>query len=1303
MFCLKSIYKHILICCAVIAAFSGVSASEVRHIALREGLSSRQVYDLDEDKDGYVWMYTNSGLERYDGYRFRHYSLDPSEESNDHIAWATTMKTTDDGGVWIASKSGSVYHYNKVYDRFERRYRFDDPAVTVYNFDYIGGDSLFVAANDGIYLCVPETSPVKVGMDGVFVTALTVDDSGLLYAGTDNGVYIVDPASGFEAKKIPGTEGVYVKSLAIASDRLYVGPFSSSPFAVSLSDRRIHRLPFHVPPIPVNAITNLGADTLLLGVDGAGVYMIDSRDGHLLRHYRDGDGTEYELSGSTVSDVMVDHDGGIWISTSHNGVNYIPAYTENVTVLNPVRGNSQSLLSNHVNVVFEDSKGERWFGTDKGVSRYNPATGRWTHYLEKNDYSANVILSINEDSDGNIWIGSYGEGASKIDRNTGKVTALPAREPGTDRGVDTRYLFTSYNDKDGNVWLGGINGLLTRYNPKSDSYSYSDEDCISLITYDNEGGLLFSGNRGVGIYDKANDSITWVNKFDSITIRYPVRSLFPDSDSETLWIGTTGEGLIRYNRSTKEARRFTSADGLSSNTIYAVLRDSKGTIWVSTESDLYRYNPEAETFRRFTSFFGTDQLAFNPGGAVMSNGDMILPSPDGCIMFNPTSDLQPLKHERLKFTNILLNGRNVEPGIPGSPLDQNIDLTGALSLDHSYNNIAIDFAVINIESPRRIDYEYMLEGYDKAFRKSDASLQARYSGLEPGKYNFKVRAIDLYSDQVIDERVLPVTIRQPWWLSVWAKILYVLITGGVLVLAVSYVRNRQRERHIERHIRTLATIAHDIRTPMSMIRTPLMQVEQESGLSDSGHRNLTIAKTGIDKTLKMLGDMIDMPSGLSNTERLAVDSCDIRQFLKVKCEEFMPLAIFKGLELNCSVDDNVPQRLPIDYDKLSHVVDNLLSNAIKYTFEGSVTIGARLDGSKKWVLSVADTGTGIPKGESRRIFKNRHRGAEALNRQIPGTGLGLVVTRRMVLQQKGKIAFESEPGKGTVFRVTLPTEYAERYYSASHTEAIKQEMDNETGVETAKSGRPRIYVVDDDDDIRNYLVSSLSDDYDVEDSSDSVGMLERIRTESPDLVIADVMMPRLRGDELCRMIKTDIATSHIPVILLSGLTAREDVVSGLESHADDYVVKPFDIVLLKARIRNIIKNRRQLSQRMLQQDCKPEEVDFSSELDRQFMTSVMDAVNETISDSEFSVGDLCARLGMSRTSVYNKIRSITGQSVNEYIRIVRLNRAKELLGTGQYNVSEVAYMVGFSDPKYFSTCFKKQFGISPSKYYQNPQ
>lgn len=1270
----------------------GALRADVKHINVSDGLSSRQVYEVEEDADGFIWIYTNHGMDRFDGHAMKHYPLTDSEEANDHILSATSMRRSREGEVWVALKSGVIYRYDRRLDAFVKAVVFD-PAdqLRLYNFIFDTDGSVLICSDNGVWRSSGGSAPQPLALQGVFTDAICSDGSGGFYVGSDKGVYHL---RGNEAEPVKGTGNIYVKSLEVAGGKLFIGSFDRGVSVFDPARQSLSRLPFDIPPIPVNAMHRWSGDSLLIGVDGAGVFLVDSRNGRLLHHYRDDVPGSEVLSGNTITDVLVDRNDGLWISTSHNGLNYLPPYSQSVKHIRSRPGKDPSLSSDNVNVIYQDTDGDYWIGTDKGVCYYNPSTGAWREYLQSEGYNATVVLAISSDPQGRIWVGTYGDGVSIIDKRTARVERF-APEGWT----PVSYVFAIHPDRRGHVWIGGIDGLLTRFDPASGSLSQYDADCLADMLTDTDGSLLIGGNKGVGRYIESADSIEWKMRFDTVAIRNqaPVRSLSLGPDG-ALWISTTGDGLIRYDRATDTARRYTTADGFDSNTIYAAIPDRSGYMWITTETDLYRLDPTTGRLSRFTHYLGLERGAFNPGAAIMAaDGKVMLGVADGWVFFDPAEASGDTAEGSILLTDFRLHDRSVAAGIPGSPLECNINLTDILRLSSSQNSIEFGFAVIDYTSPQRATFEYMLENYDKVFTSAGYNHSVRYNDLPPGRYTLRLRAIDSYNGTLIAERSLPVIIAPPAWQSWWAKLLYTLVGLALVYLAIRYFRMKSNEKRIESQIESFAAMAHDIRTPMSLIKDPLQSIEADSSLSDSSRSNLSQVRTGIDRTMGLLSQMLELRH--NNRRNLALSRCDIREYIDMKVEDFRMLAVFKGLTIECRVSDDMPQHVFVDTDILDHILDNLISNAIKYTSEGSVTISARRLRFWRWQISVADTGIGISKADARHIFHRRHRSAGAASRDGAGMGMGLLITRRLVAALHGAISFESEPGRGSVFSVALPLRYGRQLFkSPKAIVAPGLRHDRQSAAEPVEAdGRSNIFIVEDDPDMLAYLCDRLSPEYNVTPFADPMQVLEKARTDSPDLIITDVMMPRLRGDELCRLIKNDIDTSHIPVLLLTGLAGREDILSGFESNADDYIVKPFDVIVLKARIRNIIKSRRQLGRRVLAEDGEPAKEDFTSELDREFMTKVMDSINSRMADSDFAVPDLCADLGMSRSTVYNKIKSLSGQSVNEFIRIMRLNRAKELLATRRYNISEVAYMVGFSDPKYFSTCFKKQFGISPSK------
>ncbi|MDE6332508.1 MAG: hypothetical protein K2L80_07885, partial [Muribaculaceae bacterium] len=632
---------------------------------------------------------------------------------NDHIQSATSMHAAGDGSLIVAVKSGAIYRYDRTLDNFCKLYDFAGRDCLLYNFMVLPDNRLAVCTSNGLYLCGKEGRIEKLALDGKFVRAVCADGKGGFYAGTDHGAYHVEACGdGFRSSFIKGTEGVNVRSIIMAGGSLYIGSFSRGLMVMDPSDGRVRRLSGYIPNLPVNVLVKCGDDSLLAGVDGAGVFHINTADGSLLRHYRDGDSGETDLSGNTVTDVHIDSHNGLWIATSHNGVNYIPSTSHTVTLVKSHAGREESLVSDYVNVAFEDIEGNLWFGTDKGVSRYDPKSKRWWRYLQRSDYVASVVLSIGEDSRGRILVGTYGDGLSVIDKHSGEVSRLPLLAPGSAQGVGTDYVFVGCGTPDGYIWTGGINGPMTRYDIAGNSYSHYDVDCIAATAVDNGGTILFGGNKGIGRYDREHDRFSWTSDFDSIRIHYPVRAVAVDTMADVLWVGTQGEGLVRYDRRLRQARRYTKADGLSGNTIYGLVLDHDGNLWVCTETDLYRIDGADGRLARFTYYLDSDRGVFNAGGlGITRSGQIMLGSAEGCYIFSPPGKRDCEITCDVHFTDFIMNDRSVVPGENGSPLKMNIDLCDRIELKHNQNSFGIGFAAIDFANPQRNGFEYELQGY----------------------------------------------------------------------------------------------------------------------------------------------------------------------------------------------------------------------------------------------------------------------------------------------------------------------------------------------------------------------------------------------------------------------------------------------------------------------------------------------------------------------------------------------------------------------------------------------------------------
>ena len=860
----------------------------------------------------------------------------------------------------------------------------------------------------------------------------------------------------------------------------------------------------------------------------------------------------------------------------------------------------------------------------------------------------------------------------------------------------TDYVYAIYAEGD-YVWFGGIEGEFTRYDIRTDTYTYYPIDCIGDIKPGKGGSLLIAGCSGLAVFDKKSGDTQWHQTFGDISLHYPVRCLMQSSSGDT-WLATDGEGLIRVGPDGKEAHAYTVDDNLVSNSINSLLEDNEGRIWFSTEKELYCLDCSRDIIISANDFLDVSWGYYNPNAALkLKNGCLAFGTAEGVLSFLPSLDLGPHVSVELILTDFKLLYESVKAGMKGSLLQTNINDTRKIDLKYNQNSFSISFSAINFAVPHRIRYEYRLENHNEEWEHSNSVRNVSYMNLSSGKYVFRLRAFDKYTGQQVGERSLDIVIHNPYWVSWWALFIYFILLSVFVYMFVLYRRHKVNEGRIRDKIRSFISIAHDIRTPVTLIKAPLSELEAQEGLPEQGKKTVAVAMKNVEKLMGMITQLLELQkTELHAEECLKVSPYDIKAYLEEKMAEFH-LAAMQNVGIELEVEPDMP-KVWIDREKMDHIIDNLLSNALKYTEKGVIHILVKT-ARKKWTIEVKDTGIGIPKEEQGNIFHEYYRAQNAMNFEETGSGIGLMITRRIVKQHHGTISFSSVEGQGTTFTVTFP----QRIKASVAVEAKadgREEAQAATGAvheETERAGKNVLLLAEDDADMREYLVDSLSSEYKVVAVPDGGKALETAREINPDIIISDIVMPVLEGDELCRILKSSVDTSHIPIILLTALSERENIIFGLEAGANDYIIKPFDLSVLKVRIRNILQNRQHLRETVLAMDAQPEETDYTSQLDKEFLDKVMKVIEEELSDSEFSINDFCRMLGMSRTSVYNKIKTLTGQGPNDFIRIVRLNKAKELLVSRKYSIGEVANMVGFSDPKYFSTCFKKQFGTSPSK------
>lgn len=601
----------------------------------------------------------------------------------------------------------------------------------------------------------------------------------------------------------------------------------------------------------------------------------------------------------------------------------------------------------------------------------------------------------------------------------------------------------------------------------------------------------------------------------------------------------------------------------------------------------------------------------------------------------------------------------------------------------------------------------MLEGFDESWFTIDEGNTISYTNISPGNYTFRLKAINRDTKELIDERSIDINIKPPFWKSGWAYLIYFILFLAVLKLVLQYIKSMMEKRYSKEKIQFFTNMAHDIRTPVTLIKAPLNDLLENENLSEKGITALDIAARNAEKLSLLVTQLMDFQKADMASLRLIVSKHELKNYILEKKVLYKVEAERKNINLTAEISfDSL--HVWFDREKMDKIINNLLSNAIKYTnSEGSIRIKVSQD-EKNWHLSITDTGIGIPVSEQKYLFKRFFRAHNAINSKETGSGIGLLLTKELVKLHEGTIDFSSKENVGTEFKLTFKKgkdffqekETLKAYMIEENEDIAATDIapDNEKEPEVNDERiKAKILIVEDNDDMRLYLKNNLSEQYTIAEASDGQEALENIEIINPDLVISDNLMPRMNGIDFCMKLKNSMETSHIPVILLTALSDKEDVLKGLDCGADDYIIKPFDITILKAKIRNILQNRETLKKLFAVSEGAEATLEYTNPLDKEFIEKAVRLIEENLDEPSFSTNELSAGMSMSRSSFFNKLKALTGQGPNDFIRTIRLNKAKELLLTKQYNVFETSIMTGFSDAKYFSTAFKKQFGISPSK------
>lgn len=1277
-----------------------------------------------------LWIATEGGgLNRYDA-RTESFSR-PRFTTNHHLSSDLfSLLMTRDGLLFVGTRYDGLYEYDPHTGRVvtyeenpDDRRTLRDSRITALMEDS-RGDIWIGTGKGGVSRLNPDTGTMThysrdesdpTSLSGNHVTAILEDRKGRIWIGTS-----------------PGGLSRYLPD--------------SERFVRYAHERENKRSLGHEN---VRSLLQDPGGTLWIGTDG-GLDRFVEEDGSFV-HYRNDPTDRKSLLEGAVLSMAIDRAGVFWVGTS-SGISYFAWSAPPFAHFQSIGGVPNSLDHPDIWSIYEDRSGILWVGTAAGLNRIDRRSGSVKHYpLNDTDPEAlhgGAVMGLYEDRAGDFWVGTRFGALHLFDRESGTVVERFVEDPSDPTSLSSDTPWYMFEDSRGRFWItSGGRGCLSEMDRDSRSFR--------RICHD-------PGDSRTPSYDIAHDLIesrtgdfwlaTWgggLNRFDPETgvfthFRHDVADLnSPASDfiislhedaRGILWLGLYGAGLDRFDPETGEFTHFTQANSdLPNDIVLAIEEDEEGDLWISTYRGLARLSPATGRIRKYGVADGIQALEFNSTTSFRgASGEIFFGGINGVTAFIPDQIMDNPVPPAVVLTDLQISGQPVPVDGEG-PLYESLPFLRRLTLDHLHRDIAITFAALDYRDPTGNRYRYRMEGYDDAWRSHGLGRTATYTNLSPGDYTFRVQAAN--SDGVWNEQgaVMAISILSPPWQTWWAYSFYGLMVVGLLYGLRKYEMNRlrlksrleiekveaEKLRELDRaKSRFFANVSHEFRTPLTLTLGPLddLKAGLYGDLDDGVVDQLDMARRNATRVLDLINQILEVARLEAGKTPLRARRLEVAAFVDRICHDQAPSARRKSLRLDILLPE-VPMTIFADPEHLEKALSNLLSNALKFTPEGGTVRVSVEDRGRSVRITVRDSGPGISAGELQHVFDRFYRVNESISRMKPGTGIGLALAKELVELHGGLLTAESEEGFGSTFVITL---LKGREHLASDQVTEEEFADPWSTVEPVQESevyRPAVFendepnrdvttvlIAEDNSEVRSYVRRHLEPRYRVIEARDGEEGLAKVRHHLPDLVLSDVMMPRLDGLALCRAVKADPDTDFIPVILLTAKAAPEDRLEGLQELADDYIVKPFNMTELRARIDNLIESRRRIRERLADANGAAAVVptDSATAVDVDFMKQLRENISRELADESFSVERLAGEMGMSRGHLHRRSQELLEQAPSDVIREMRLERAAHLLEIRAGTVSEIAYAVGFKSVSHFSNAFLSRYACRPSAYPPDP-
>lgn len=1331
-----------LLCLLLFYTGSMAQPYTLSHLGVEDGLSNNYVWDIAQDKQGCIWIATELGLNRFDGCSFTTYKSNNSQlykdalnvllyDEAENILWiggkfegismldcstyqfknyeiqdgvrvnnVVHLSHATDSGIWITSHSESVVHYNKQSRKFtslldrgikglkpSNRCTFDDGEGHLYIGHAQGGMSI-VNLKDNTFRTLLYNPENPQSLPGNSVYSIFKDHLENIWVGTNRGLGLFNPKT----------------------DEFTV--FRHEPGS-----------PYSLIADHIYDIQEMSDGTLWIASDIGGISILDLHDITFknpedVKFYNiTADNSKHGVSSGNIRSILQDSFGNIWIGNYSSGVDFI-SHTPSVFHVLPYMTEKGNILKHKpVWGLCKDENGQIWLGGENEIILFKDnQLIKSVNVAHKLSRPYGQIFSIISDGHGTLLLGIYDDGLLKYDIQSERIERIPLDMENVD-------VITFFKDTDGKIWIGAEYGIYTYKNGKLQKEDKITGQLLDRSVYGilrDYQGKLWVGSYGGGIvvFDGNGNAVTKLNAGNHF-FSSAINSLYMDSQGG-VWAATrNGIGYIKDTNHPEAFEQYGYEHGLEDTFVRTIQEDQAGNIWLSTNDGISYWDKNKRKFNSYDYRDGIPMGNFIEGSACCAeDGTLYFGSLNGVCYFNPES----LIAERQVAPVQIIECRNLGSQIESRSGEILIQASnGNIELPYDRNSFRISFSVPDYSQSGQVEYAYLMEGLEDTWTSTLGENQVTFRNISPGEYTFKIKA-RLKNQQWDDTHIatMNVHIHPPLWLTWYAKVFYILLVLlGVYIWFRFYKRKLLLENSLElekkksqneqelnnERLRFYTNITHELRTPLTLILGPLEDLINDPKIPAFYGNKIKVIHGSALRLLNLINQILEFRKTETQNRKLTVAKGNLASLVTETGLRYKELNRNEKVKFHIHIDTEKP-KLYFDADIISTILNNLLSNAMKYTSEGEInlTMHSIIEEDKQYTeIIVSDTGYGIDAQALPHIF-DRYYQAEGRH-QASGTGIGLALVKSLADLHEGTLSVKSEIGRGTTFTFRLLTgnTYPDALHKEEKSEIFQAEPEKPEEKKEETDIRPVILVVEDNDDIREYIATSFSRHYQIITATNGKEGLEQAQKYIPDIIISDIMMPIMDGIEFCKLVKEDVRTSHIPVILLTAKDSIQDKEEGYESGADSYLTKPFSAKLLNSRVHNLLESRKKLAHLIANRtkELKPEIPQESiklNRLDEEFLARFTSIVEENIDMEKLEMAFMTDKMNMSHSTLYRKIKSLTGMSGNEFIRKIRLKNSLRLLMEERLNISEAAYASGFNDLGYFRSCFKEEYGMTPSEY-----